>query len=103
MNITLRRFWHRIRRHHPWRFVPGYEQHGTVTPAMLLCDTCEIGKPIDVPHGSNESLTAELDEAQEALLAQIDAAEWPKDADTLRCRDVLERVFPLDYLRFGEA
>lgn len=100
---TLRRVWHRIRRNHPWRFVPGYEQHGTTTPSLMLCDTCEVAIEVRLPAGHPESLTAELTEEQEALLARIDATEWPETADVDHCRDVLERVYPLDYLRPGEA
>lgn len=101
--IKVRRVWHRIRRNHPWRFVPGYEQHGTVTPSLILCDTCEVCKEITLPAGHPESLTAELDEHEEALLARLDAETWHKAARTNRCRDVLERVYPLNYLRPGEA
>ncbi|GLZ09682.1 hypothetical protein Acsp03_71480 [Actinomadura sp. NBRC 104412] len=36
-----------------------------------------------------ESLTAELSEEQEAVVAQMDAAEWPATAETWHCRDVL--------------
>ncbi len=101
--INPRRLWHRVRRTHPFRFVPGYEQHGTVTPSLLVCDTCEVAIVVQLPAGHPESLTAELTAEQEALLARIEAAEWPETADIDHCHDVLERVFPLDYLRPGEA
>jgi hypothetical protein len=89
---------HRITRRHPWRFVPGYEQHGTVTPTLLLCDTCEVCQKVDLPAGHPDSLTAELSKHDEALLARLDAETWPETARLGRCRDVLERLFPLDYL-----
>ena len=101
--INLRQVWHRIRRTHPWRFVPGYECHGKTYPATLVCDPCDIVQAITLAPGHPESLTAELPEDQEALLARIDATEWPETADIDHCRDVLERVFPLDYLRPGDA
>jgi hypothetical protein len=43
-------------------------------------------------------LTAELSKHDEALLARLDAETWPETARLGRCRDVLERLFPLDYL-----
>jgi len=101
--INPRRIWHRLRRNRPWRFVPGYEQHGTVTPSLLVCDTCDTVTVVQLPARHPESLTAELTEDQESLLARIEAAEWPETADIDHCRDVLERMFPLDYLRPGEA
>jgi hypothetical protein len=99
----IRRLWHRAIRQHPWRFVPGYEQHGTVTPTLLVCDPCEVCIKVTLPAGHPDSLTAELTKQEEALLARLDAETWPKTARTGRCRDVLERMFPLDYLPRGEA
>lgn len=101
--INLRRVWHRIRRTHPWRFVPGYEQRGTIHHSSLVCDTCDIVQAVTLAPGHPESLTAELTDEQEATLARIEATEWPETADTDHCRDVLERIYPLDYLRPGEA
>lgn len=103
MKDSIRRLIHRITGRHPWRFVPGYEQHGTVTPSLLLCDACEVCLKIDLPAGHPDSLTAELTKHGEEILAHLDAETWPEAARTDRCRDVLERMFPLDHLPRGEA
>lgn len=102
-SINTRRVWHRVRRTHPWRFVPGYELRGTIHHASLVCDTCDIVQAVTLAPGHPESLTAELTEEQEVLLARVEATEWPETADIDHCRDVLERIYPLDYLRPGEA
>ena len=102
MNTTVIRLLHRFRRTHPWRFVPGYEQHGTTTPSLLVCDNCEVAIEVTLPPGHPESLTAELTAAEEMTLGEIEASEWPETADLDHCRDVLERVYPLDYLRPGD-
>lgn len=103
MNELLRTVWHMVRRRHPWRFVPGYEQQRVSQPALLVCDTCGIVRSVALAPGHPESLTAELPAEQEALLAEIEATLWPEESDVDRCRDVLERIFPLDWLRPGEA
>jgi len=100
--VKLHRLWHRMFGH-PWRFVPGSDANGSIRPACILCDTCEVARMIVLPSGHPESLTADLPNEHESILAALEAEAWPETADIDHCRDVLKRIFPLDFLRPGEA
>lgn len=81
MRKTLYRVLHALTSRHPWRVSPGCTVHGQTLPAFEVCDQCDAFRPIVLPDGHPESLTAELTREEEDYLGWLADQLWPEVAD----------------------
>lgn len=83
---------------HQWYAAPTADTGADVLePPVEMCRRCSIVRrdqdPLKVPPtASPESLTAELDRSDEALLARYDAEIWSDDAELTGILDALARL-----------
>jgi hypothetical protein len=83
---------------HKTRVSPGCTLGGRTVPAAEVCDICETWIPIILPPRHPESLTRQLANEEEEILAVYADELWPKVADreSQSLEDLMEVLLPED-------
>ncbi|TDD97687.1 hypothetical protein [Actinomadura rubrisoli] len=96
---ALRRLWHRLSGEHIWQFQPAETSgSGRRYGPWFFCSACgSTVKAINEPPSSHpESMTVELPDEDEELLAELEDATWPprRGQDAVDTAEACAQYYP---------